>query len=57
MTMLSLSFLILTIYFFQVKDLPSHDWNYIKNNFWLFLSVSMLAGFSVAIEFYNHRKH
>lgn len=55
-SMLSAMFTASMIYFFQVKNLPSHDWNYIKDNFWIILLTSMVAGFAVAIQFYDHRK-
>ena len=43
------------IYFFQVKELPSHDWNHIKNNFWIYFLVSMIPGFGVASKLYDHK--
>ena len=43
------------IYFFQVKDLPTHDWNYIKENFWILFLFSMIGGgLPMAINFYDH---
>ena len=43
------------IYFFQVKDLPTHDWNYLKENFWILFLFSMIGGgLPMAINFYDH---
>ena len=44
------------IYFFHVKDLPSHNWNYIKDNFWILFLTSMIGGLVVAIQFYDQKK-
>lgn len=55
-SMLSTIFTASMIYFFGVKNLPSHNWNYIKDNFWIFFLVSMIGGLVLAIEFYDRRK-
>lgn len=55
-SILSALFTASMIYFSQVKNLPSHDWNYIKDISWGILLTSMIAGFAVAIQFYDQKK-